>query len=116
MHLDGQPVVNKEWSQPDPFVPVLKKRDSQGKWEIVDTNLLFQAKLDPDLRVFARCSSDDKGPIMMFLAAFDGLREAGLDPAINVKLLIDSEEEKGSPSIPSVVSTHKDLLQPDAIV
>src|SRR5258708_6698846 len=28
MHLDAQPVVNKEWSQPDPYVPVLKKRDS----------------------------------------------------------------------------------------
>src|ERR1700704_928652 len=23
MHLDAQPVVNKEWSQPDPFVPVV---------------------------------------------------------------------------------------------
>jgi acetylornithine deacetylase/succinyl-diaminopimelate desuccinylase-like protein len=66
--------------------------------------------------VFARCSSDDKGPIMMFLAAFDGLREMGLDPAINVKVLLDSEEEKGSPSIPAVVSSNKSLLQPDAIV
>jgi acetylornithine deacetylase/succinyl-diaminopimelate desuccinylase-like protein len=116
MHLDGQPVVDREWSQPNPWKPVVKKRNSSGAWEIASTDLLFAEKLDPDLRVFARASSDDKGPIMMFLAAFDGLREMRLDPAFNVKVLLDSEEEKGSPSIPSVVTAHKELLQSDAIV
>ncbi len=64
MHLDGQPVVNREWSQPDPFVPVVKKRNPQGKWEIVETNLLFTDNLDPDLRVFARSASDDIRPYL----------------------------------------------------
>jgi acetylornithine deacetylase/succinyl-diaminopimelate desuccinylase-like protein len=115
MHLDGQPVVDKEWSQPSPWQPVVKKRISD-KWEIIPTDALFAEKLDPDLRIFARASSDDKGPIMMFLAAFDGLKQMGLDPAFNVKVLLDSEEEKGSPSIPSVVQANKALLQSDAIV
>src|SRR5712675_2725993 len=113
MHLDGQPVVDREWAQPSPWKPVVKKRDPSGNWQIVDTDFLFQAKLDPELRVFARASSDDKGPIMMFLAAFDGLREGGLDPAINVKVLLDSEEEKGSLGIPAVVGANKELLQAD---
>jgi acetylornithine deacetylase/succinyl-diaminopimelate desuccinylase-like protein len=116
MHLDGQPVVDKEWSQPSPWKPVVKKRNAQGKWEIVDTNLLFQEKLDPDLRVFARPSSDDKAPIIMFLAAFDGLKQAKQEPAFNVKVLLDSEEEKGSPSIPAVVTANKELLKSDAII
>jgi Peptidase family M20/M25/M40 len=116
MHLDGQPVVEREWAQASPWKPVVKKRGADGKWEIVDTDFLFQEKLDLDLRVFARASSDDKGPIMMFLAAFDGLREAGLDPVINVKVLLDSEEEKGSPSIPAVVTANKELLKCDALV
>src|SRR5882672_8101472 len=116
MHMDGQPVVDKEWSQPSPWKPVVKKRNAQGKWEIVSTDLLFATPLDPDLRVFARASSDDKGPIMMFLAAFDGLRQASADPAFNVKVLLDSEEEKGSPSIPAVVTANKELLKSDAIV
>jgi acetylornithine deacetylase/succinyl-diaminopimelate desuccinylase-like protein len=109
-------VVDKEWSQPSPWKPVVKKRNAQGGWDIVDTGLLFAPSLDPELRVFARASSDDKGPIMMFLAAFDGLRQAGLDPAFNVKVLLDSEEERGSPSIPAVVGANKALLQSDAIV
>jgi acetylornithine deacetylase/succinyl-diaminopimelate desuccinylase-like protein len=116
MHLDAQPVVDREWSQKSPWQPVVKKKDSSSNWQTLPTEALFAVPLDPELRVFARCSSDDKGPIMMFLAAFDGLKQAGLDPAINVKVLIDSEEEKGSPSIPSVVSSNKNLLGSDAIV
>lgn len=116
MHLDGQPVVPAEWSQPNPWQPVVKQRDAAGRWHITATEKLFAQPLDPDLRVFARAASDDKGPIMMFLAAFDGLKAAGLEPAINVKVLLDSEEEKGSPSIPAVVQANKALLQTDAIV
>ena len=116
MHLDGQPVVDKEWSQPSPWQPVVKKKDSSNNWQIISTEALFATPLDPDLRVFARASSDDKGPIMMFLAAFDGLKQLGVDPAFNVKVLLDSEEEKGSPSIPEVVTASKQLLQSDAIV
>src|SRR5476651_2465475 len=113
MHLDGQPVVPAEWSQPDPWKPVVKVRSNTGTWEIVSTNRLFAQPLDPDLRVFGRASSDDKGPIMMFLAAFDALKAAGLEPAINVKVLLDSEEEKGSPSIPPVVKANRELLRAD---
>ncbi len=94
----------------------MKKRNASGSWEIVNTDLLFAEKLDLDLRVFARAASDDKGPIMMFLAAFDGLKEARLDPVVNVKVLLDSEEEKGSPSIPAVVTASRELLAADAIV
>lgn len=116
MHLDGQPVVPAEWSQPSPWQPVVKTRGADGRWVIVPNERLFAEPLDPDLRVFARSSSDDKGPIMMFLAAFDGLKAAGRSPAINVKVLLDSEEEKGSPSIPAVTGAHKALLASDAIV
>src|SRR4051812_41778953 len=87
MHLDGQPVVPAEWSQPDPWKPVVKARNAQGKWEVVPNERLFSSPLDPELRVFGRSSSDDKGPILMFLAAFDALKAANIDPAINVKVL-----------------------------
>src|SRR5262249_49874134 len=98
MHLDGQPVVDREWSQPSPWQPVVKRKNRAGGWEVVASDALFAPVLDPELRVFARSASDDKAPIMMFLAAFDGLRQLGAAPANQVKVLIDSEEEKGSPS------------------
>jgi acetylornithine deacetylase/succinyl-diaminopimelate desuccinylase-like protein len=116
MHVDGQPVVDREWSQPSPWKPVVKQRGAGGGWDIVPSDALFAPVLDPELRVFARSASDDKAPIMMLLAAFDGLRAAGAAPANHVKVLIDTEEEKGSPSIRGVVTTHKDLLRCDALI
>jgi len=116
LHIDGQPVVDREWSQPSPWKPVVKQRNRAGAWEVVPTERLFAAKLDPELRVFARSASDDKAPIMMLLAAFDGLAAARAAPATNVKVLIDSEEEKGSPAMRALATENKQLLACDALV
>lgn len=116
MHFDGQPVLPEQWSQKSPWQPVVKKRNAAGQWEVVDTALLQATPLDPELRVFGRSSSDDKGPIMMFLAAFDALKAAGLQPGVGVKVLLDSEEEKGSPTIGQVVRQNKDLLKSDVVL
>jgi len=116
MHFDGQPVVAAEWSQPDPWQPVVKQRDAAGRWQAVATDRLYAEPLDPELRVFARCAADDKAPIMMMLAAFDALAAAGVTPAYNVKVLLDSEEERGSPAMAGVAGAHRELLRADAIV
>ena len=128
IHFDGMPVIPTQWSQKSPWTPVLKQRvksdqaaplrtftpsrvSAQNYWEEIDANKLLTEKLDPEWRVFGRSSSDDKGPIMMFLTAFDLLKAAGLEPAINVKVLLDSEEEKGSPGIGVVAKANRDLLR-----
>jgi acetylornithine deacetylase/succinyl-diaminopimelate desuccinylase-like protein len=133
IHFDGMPVIPEQWSQKSPWTAVLKRRSTtngpaplptftpsrisaQSFWEEIDRNKLLNEKIDPEWRVFARSSSDDKGPIMMFLTAFDVLKAAALEPAINVKVLLDSEEEKGSPTIGVVTKANRDLLRADAIV
>jgi acetylornithine deacetylase/succinyl-diaminopimelate desuccinylase-like protein len=116
MHIDGQPVLPEQWAQKSPWQPVVKQRDASGKWQEVATQRLYDTPLDPELRVFARSSSDDKGPIHMFLAAVDALKGAGMEPAINVKLILDSEEEKGSLRIGEVAAANKALLASDAIL
>jgi acetylornithine deacetylase/succinyl-diaminopimelate desuccinylase-like protein len=116
MHFDGQPVLPEQWSQKSPWQPVVKQRNAAGKWDVVDTARLQATPLDPELRVFGRSSSDDKGPIMMFLAAFDALKAGGMEPRVRVKVLLDSEEEKGSPTIGQVVTQNKDLLKSDVVL
>ena len=116
MHFDGQPVVPAEWSQPSPWVPVVKERTAAGQWHEVARERLYAEPLDPELRVFARCAADDKAPIMMFLAAFDALNAAGIAPANHVKVLLDSEEERGSPSMARIAQANRELLRADAIV
>ena len=116
MHFDGQPVIPSQWAQKDPFQPVIKRRGLDGTWTEVDRADLMKPGFDPELRVFARSSSDDKGPIAMFLAVFDILRAKKIDPAMNVKVLLDSEEEVSSPGVAAAVAANTALLAADAVV
>ena len=116
LHFDGQPVVPSQWAQKDPWRPVVKRRGADGKWAEVDRAELLKPGFDPELRVFGRSSSDDKGPIAMFLAVFDVLRARNIDPAFHVKVLLDSEEEVNSPGIAAVVAANTTLLSSDAVV
>ena len=115
-HFDGQPVTPENWSQPDPFRPVIKKRDAQGKWQDVGRQALQATALDPELRVFARSASDDKAPIMMILTAIDVLRAQQQAPAINIKVLLDPEEEMSSPSLAGMIERDRAAFAADALV
>jgi acetylornithine deacetylase/succinyl-diaminopimelate desuccinylase-like protein len=104
MHLDGQAVNASKWQQESPWKPTLKQRNGSGQWEAIPMDRLFGKSADPEWRMFAKSSSDDKAPVMMILAALDALKVSGYAPVYNVKVLLDSEEEKSSPSLPSVIS------------
>jgi acetylornithine deacetylase/succinyl-diaminopimelate desuccinylase-like protein len=114
-HVDGQAVDISKWDQPDAYVPVLKKQNSEGKWEAIPMENL-NTEYNPDWRIFARSSSDDKGPIAMFLSAWDALNTAGLTPDYNVKIILDFEEELGSPLLPEAVIRHKAKLTADLML
>ncbi|MFD2203484.1 M20/M25/M40 family metallo-hydrolase [Shivajiella indica] len=114
-HIDGQPVDKKRWNQPDPFQPTLKKRNETGQWETIPMELL-KTDYDPNWRIFARSSSDDKGPFAMFLTAWDAMIERKLMPNYNVKVILDFEEEIGSPNLGDAVSKYKDVLAADMML
>lgn len=115
-HFDGQPVRNEEWAQQNPFEPVVKQRAGQGSWREVPRERLLATPLDPELRVFARSSSDDKAPIMMLLTALDVLQSQRKIPAVNVKVLLDSEEEIGSPHLAATVQAQPASFKADALI
>lgn len=65
--------------------------------------------------VYARGASDMKGSMMAFLKAVEALvRQGGLP--VNVKFLLEGEEEIGSPGLPAFVDEHRDLLEADVAV
>lgn len=94
-HFDGQSVTPQQWKQKSPWDATLKQKTDKGEWETIPLEKLYGDRVDPDWRLFARSSSDDKGPIMMLPTAFDALKEAGQKPSVNVKIILDSQEEKG---------------------
>ena len=113
-HMDGQPVNAELWDQKSPWQPVLKVEED-GAWVEKPLSLLKNDP-NPNWRIFARSASDDKAPIMMLLAAMHALSVNQASPSINVKVLLDSNEEGGSPTLAEVIEKHKGLLSADAVI
>ena len=115
LQIDGQPVDSSRWNQPSPYEPVLKEKTASGGWQIINWERMND-NYNPDWRVFARSASDAKGPVIMFLKAMDILREQELQPAFNIKVIMDFEEELGSPHLPGAVKTYAEDLQADHMI
>lgn len=115
VQVDGQPVDPSKWEQPSPWIPVLKKSTPAGKWDIIPWESL-DGEIDMEWRVFARAAADAKGPINMLLAALDATAEAGLAPNYNIKVIMDFEEELGSPNLSEAVEKHREVLKSDMLV
>jgi len=113
LQIDGQPVDTSKWDQDSPYIPVLKKKAAsnwvEAGWENIDG-------IDPEMRIFARSASDAKGPVVMFLGALDIIDKAKFVPNYNIKVVMDFEEEKGSPHLPGAVEKYKMDLQADMLV
>ena len=119
MHLDGQPVDLSKWNQENPFIPVYKLNED-GKFVDYDSNKLanidYKTLEERDIRIFARASSDAKGPVMMLIQAMKFMNSKNIDNKFNLKLIMDFEEEKGSPSLPDAVKKHSTILKSDALL
>jgi len=73
---------------------------------------------EPSIRgeyLFARGSSDMKGQIPASVFALESVLKTGELP-INIKFILEGEEEIGSPSLESFIRDHTDLLKCDMIL
>jgi acetylornithine deacetylase/succinyl-diaminopimelate desuccinylase-like protein len=115
LQADGQPVDPGRWFQDSPWVPVLKERTADGEWNIIPWERLYEEP-DEDWRMFARSASDSKGPIAQFLTALAILDEAGAAQDFTLKVIVDTEEEMGSPHLPEAIARYRDKLAADMLV
>jgi acetylornithine deacetylase/succinyl-diaminopimelate desuccinylase-like protein len=110
-HYDGQPIVPELWAS-DPFEVVVRTgRLEAGAREIPLDEL--EAPIDPEWRLYGRSASDDKVSIVALLTALDALGAAGVEPSINIKMLIDGEEERGSPHIADILRADRKRFTAD---
>ncbi|WP_299175484.1 M20/M25/M40 family metallo-hydrolase [uncultured Allomuricauda sp.] len=114
MHFDGQSVDPTKWDQSNPYQTVLKAPEGDG-FKTVSFDELGD-DINYDWRLFGRSTSDDKGPIIMFLNAIDLLKKDGKELPFNVKVILDGEEEKSSKPLPKAVKQYRELLQSDFLV
>ncbi|MEJ2122723.1 MAG: M20/M25/M40 family metallo-hydrolase [Alphaproteobacteria bacterium] len=114
MHYDGQPVDPTQWSQDDPFRPVLRSGKLGEGERVLDIQPL--ERFEDNWRIYARSISDDTAPIFAVLAAIDGLEAAGVQPTVNLRVVLDGEEEAGSPSLVPAIDRYRDKLGADLML
>ncbi len=113
-HYDGQPVDPAKWQQADPFVPVMRDGKLSEQATVLDVDAL--ATFDEDFRIYGRSASDDTAPIIGLLTALDALKAAGIAPTSNIKVILDGEEEAGSPNLVPAIGRYRDKLAADLLL
>jgi acetylornithine deacetylase/succinyl-diaminopimelate desuccinylase-like protein len=92
-HNDVQPAVMEDgWDTP-PFEPVVK-----------------------DGIIYARGATDDKGQLFIQVKALESYLKSGGVAPVNVKFLLEGEEEVGSPSLSTFIKANLDLIKADVCV
>lgn len=92
-HYDVQPVDPVDlWSSP-PFEPVIKEGF-----------------------IYARGSSDDKGQVFLNFKAVEALMKVEGKLPINIKFMIEGEEESGSVNLDNFIEANKNMLKADVVM
>src|SRR5205085_10224828 len=118
-HYDGQPVDPAAWTDGAPFEPLLRNAaiEAGGKRIPFPVNGAgLRGGYNDDWRIYARSASDDKSPIVALLAALDALRAKEIPLALNLKVILEGEEEAGSPNLQRTLELHKNLLGADLLI
>lgn len=110
-HYDGQPVDPKQWATP-PFSPTLRDGPIENGGRIIQPPPVGTS-FNPESRLYARASGDDKAPIEAMMAALDGIRAAGMKTKSNIKFVFEGEEEAGSIHLQQILAAHKKLFSGD---
>lgn len=114
----GHPLVYGEW-QSDPRQPTLliyghydvQPVDPLGEW--------LSPPFQPTVRngnLCGRGASDDKGQIMLVLAALGAWAKVDGTPPVNIKIILDGEEEAGGAGIADYVLGHAEALRADCVL
>lgn len=110
-HYDGQPVDPKQWATP-PFSPTLRNAPIESGGHVIQLPPAG-TPLNPEWRLYARASGDDKAPIEAMMTALDGIRAAGIKTKSNIKFVFEGEEEAGSIHLQQILAAHKELFLGD---
>ncbi|QEW19471.1 Succinyl-diaminopimelate desuccinylase [Marinibacterium anthonyi] len=114
----GHPAVLAEWVH-DPALPTIlvyghydvQPPDPLDKW--VSPPFVPEVR---DGRLYARGVSDDKGPLSVAILALRAFHETAGHPPLNVKILVEGEEESGSPNFAPTVARLRDRLACDLVL
>src|SRR5512137_859784 len=114
----GHPVVYGDWlhAPGKPTVLIYGHYDVQPPEPLeLWTAPPFEATVREG-NLYARGAEDDKGQVFIHLKSIEAYLANGGTLPLNVKLLIEGEEEIGSDHLVDFVTAHRDLLQADLVL
>lgn len=119
METAGHPVTYGEWLGAGPDKPTILV---YGHYDVVPALMEDGWHTDPfepvekDGKIYARGATDDKGQLFIHVKALESyLRTAGAAP-VNIKFLIEGEEEVSSTNLVPFLKEHLDMLRADVCV
>jgi acetylornithine deacetylase/succinyl-diaminopimelate desuccinylase-like protein len=114
----GNPVVYAEWlgAPGQPTVLVYGHYDVQPEDPLEKWHSPPFTPTVRDGRLYARGVSDDKGPMLIPIKVAQAFVAAAGGLPINVKFMLEGEEEIGSPSLDRFIAEHKGLLAADVVL
>jgi acetylornithine deacetylase/succinyl-diaminopimelate desuccinylase-like protein len=115
----GHPVVYGAWLEAGPDKPTVLV---YGHYDVVPANMEdgwdsppFEP-VEKDGKIYARGATDDKGQTFIHLKALESYIETNGGPPVNVKFLIEGEEEVSSPNLAPFIKKNQSLLKADVCV
>ncbi|MCL4302897.1 MAG: dipeptidase [Anaerolineae bacterium] len=113
----GHPVVYADWLHAGPAAPILLVYGHYDVQPVDPLDEWLTPPFEPAVKgdnMFGRGTTDDKGQLYVHIAAVEAyLKGAGQLP-LNIKFMLEGEEEIGSPNLSAFMQAHLDLLKADA--
>lgn len=92
-HYDVQPADPLHLWKTEPFVPTIAGE-----------------------RIYARGSADNKGPFLAAIAGLAQVLEENPDYPVRISVILEGEEEIGSPNLPQFIRDHREQLDADFVL
>jgi acetylornithine deacetylase/succinyl-diaminopimelate desuccinylase-like protein len=118
LETDGNPLAYGEWLKA-PGKPTILLYGHYDVQPVDPVELWHSPPFEATVRdgkIYGRGTVDDKGQVLMHLAAIEAhLRTRGALP-INVKVIVEGEEEIGSPNFESALARYEEKFRADVAV
>ena len=116
MRTAGHPLVYGQWTGAGKDKPTVLV---YGHYDVVPAAMedgWHSPPFEPvekDGKIYARGATDDKGQLFIHVKALESYLESNGGPPVNVKFLIEGEEEVSSPNLAPFIKENLDLLESD---
>lgn len=116
---DLHPIVYGEWLNAGPDKPTILIYGHYDVQPVDPIELWTDPPFEPVIRgenIFARGAADDKGQVFIHMKSIEAHMKNNSILPVNVKFLIEGEEEIGSVNLEKFIESNKDLLKCNYVV